>query len=223
MPPVIYSVNELENEERGMNISTGSNTDFSNEAGIDFGDKVEGAGFWIRLLARVIDVIIHYVIAFVTVIFITIVASIVAVIIDVSPDLIFERLENQVLTDYLLAMLGLVAYHTLCEGLHGATLGKLICGLVVVKEDGTHCGALPAFKRSLAFYIDGLFFGIPAVISMNSSLKRQRLGDRWAKTMVVKRSELDGSLQLRSGLRFVFVFLGGGNVGWSNVWSCSNS
>jgi hypothetical protein len=88
-------------------------------------------------------------------------------------------------------------------------LGKLICGLVVVKENGQSCGLLAAFGRSLAFFVDSLFWGIPALISMSDSAKQQRLGDRWAKTMVVKRRDLKGIVPLCSGLWFVPAFLGG--------------
>ena len=193
-----------------MNASDSSNTVGSpTEFRIDFADKVEGSGFWIRFLARVIDLIIHYVVTFVVVIFIAVVASVIAGIMGVSPDLVAEKLGSQALIGYVLAILGSIAYHTICEGVHGSTLGKLICGLVVVKEDGTYCGVFAALGRSFAFYIDGLFFGIPAAISMSDTAKRQRLGDRWAKTMVVKRGDLEGILQVRSSLQFVIVFLGG--------------
>jgi uncharacterized RDD family membrane protein YckC len=182
---------------------------FSPEFERDIGDEIDGAGFWIRCLARAIDLIIHYAIYFVTVIIIAIVAGIVAAIIGLSPDLVVERLGPQALTTHALAILASVSYHTFCEGMHGSTLGKLICGLVVVKDNGTHCGILAALGRSFAFYIDGLFFAIPAAISMNDTSKRQRLGDRWAKTMVVKTRDLGGIMDVHSGLRFVMVFFGG--------------
>lgn len=193
-----------------MNLNDSSKiAGLSTEFGTDIGDIVEGAGFLIRLLARVIDLIAHYVVAFIAVVLIALVAGIVAAIMGISPDLVAARLRSQTLLGYAFAVLGSTAYHTVCEGMHGSTLGKLICGLVVVKEDGTHCGLLAAFERSLAILIDGLILGAPAAISMSDTSKRQRLGDRWAKTMVVKRPDLEGIMQLRSGLRFVIVFLGG--------------
>jgi uncharacterized RDD family membrane protein YckC len=171
---------------------------------------INGAGCGIRLLARVIDHVTHFIVSFVAILFVEIIAGIVAIImLGMSSDAISQKMSEPTFLDFVLALLGFIMYHTLCEGIHGSTLGKLICGLVVVKENGQTCGLLAAFGRSLAFLIDSLFFCIPALISMNESTKQQRLGDRWAKTMVVKRHDLKGIVPLRSGLWFVPAFLGG--------------
>lgn len=100
----------------------------------DIGDLVEGAGFWIRVLARIIDIVVHNVVAFVFMIGIFFVAVIVVTLMGMPVELLVEKLQSR-------------------------------------------------------------------------TLKRQRLGDRWAKTMVVKRRDLEGIMSIHSGCRFVVGFL----------------
>jgi uncharacterized RDD family membrane protein YckC len=166
-----------------------------------------GTGFWIRALARVIDLIVHNAVGFTTILLVSIIAGVVAALTGVSPEWLAQKLEGTTLISIVLALVGYTIYHTLCEGLHGATLGKLICGLVVVKEDGSPCGLGAALGRSLAFFIDQLIFGLAAASSISSSPQRQRLGDKWVHTLVVKRRDLQPT-QLRSGCRFAVVFVG---------------
>jgi len=166
-----------------------------------------GAGFWIRVLARVIDAVVHYAATLFASLLVTFIAGIIVALTGASPTLLTHKLQSYSLLTYATAILGYVLYFTLCEGLYGATLGKLICNLVVIKEDGSPCSLGAAFGRSLAFYIDGFFFGLVAAIAMSSSPKRQRLGDGWLHTIVVKRKDLQLT-QLRSGGLFAIVFLG---------------
>lgn len=73
------------------------------------------------------------------------------------------------------------------EGFEGMTLGKKITGLKVLKIDGSKYTHFDAFKRRLADWIDFALLGLPAIIiSMNTSY-HQRLGDLWAKTVVVQQ------------------------------------
>ena len=48
------------------------------------------------------------------------------------------------LLETVLGLLGVTLVHTLCEGLHGSTIGKKVCGITVVSEDGTPSGSSPA-------------------------------------------------------------------------------
>ena len=45
-----------------------------------------------------------------------------------------------------------------------------------------------AFIRDLAYHVDALFFGLVGYISMEKGPLRQRYGDGWARTVVVKTS-----------------------------------
>jgi hypothetical protein len=61
----------------------------------------------------------------------------------------------------------------------------------------------------LAYFADTLFFGLIGYMAMKRTPQEQRNGDRWAGTIVCKRSAVNlGSL--RSGKRFLLVlFLAG--------------
>jgi uncharacterized RDD family membrane protein YckC len=78
----------------------------------------------------------------------------------------------------------------------------MILGLTVLDATGGFCKPGAALGRELAYYIDALFFGIVAYASMNKSACQQRLGDKWAHTVVVRRRSLQPA-QRRSTGRFV--------------------
>lgn len=79
-----------------------------------------------------------------------------------------------------------VGYFTVMEGFSGASLGKRILRLKVLKERGGPCGFGAAFVRNFLRLIDmlpGLY--IVGAISILRSANKQRLGDRLAGTIVV--------------------------------------
>lgn len=82
------------------------------------------------------------------------------------------------------------AYYILMEAFVGGTLGKLALGLRVEMEDGSPCTISASLIRNLLRIVDGLPYVIPyllgAIIIWTSPTK-QRLGDRLAKTYVVKK------------------------------------
>ncbi len=47
-----------------------------------------------------------------------------------------------------------------------------------------------SFKRHLLDPIDMFFFGLIGILTIKNSVKNQRLGDMWAKTIVMKTSDL---------------------------------
>jgi len=79
-------------------------------------------------------------------------------------------------------------YFIVMEAMWGATLGKMLLRLRVVKTDGTPISWSESVIRNLLRIIDGLPFAyiVGAILIWNSPL-RQRLGDRVAKTVVVRR------------------------------------
>src|SRR5215211_3939921 len=80
-----------------------------------------------------------------------------------------------------------VGYYLLLEGLLGQTLGKLAVGIKVVAEaTGQAPGIAAVAIRTLLRLIDGLFCYAVAFVSVLASAKRQRLGDRAARTLVVR-------------------------------------
>lgn len=75
-----------------------------------------------------------------------------------------------------------LVYFTIFEGIKGATAGKMIMGLKVVKEDGKKCDLFSAIVRNVIRPIDIVTFFIWA------TNKNQRLGDFIAKTYVVEEA-----------------------------------
>lgn len=161
----------------------------------------EGVGFWRRALAQVIDGVVHFFVAVATGVTAGLLVAIGAAVQGTSPDPSIERLSANTLLGFAAAFIGSTAMHTLSEGLHGSTLGKRLCGIIVINEDGGPATLLGAFKRSLAYFVDALFFGLVAAQKMAESPKRQRIGDIWGKTMVVRIATLEPAAR-RSGLRF---------------------
>jgi uncharacterized RDD family membrane protein YckC len=81
-----------------------------------------------------------------------------------------------------------VLYYILLEGYLGQTLGKMLLGIKVVREDnGEVPGLGGATMRTLLRLVDGLFSYLVAFISVLISGKNQRLGDMAAHTLVVRK------------------------------------
>lgn len=165
-----------------------------------------GASFGVRVGAQIIDLIVHNVFSLVVGLVIGILIGLYAFATGTSSSTLTAELQRSTPISYILALTGYAVYHTICEGMHGATLGKLIFKIHVLNEDGSPASMGSAFIRSLAFYIDGLLFGIVAAASMRSSELQQRLGDKWAKTVVVERSALN-QYSWPSGWKFIIAFL----------------
>lgn len=83
-----------------------------------------------------------------------------------------------------------IAYYFVCEWLLSGTPGKLMLGMKIVKEDGQKIDFVAALIRNVLRAVDGLFFYLVAAIFVWKSDKKQRLGDRLAKTVVVAKSSL---------------------------------
>lgn len=81
-----------------------------------------------------------------------------------------------------------VAYFIVLEGYLGQTVGKMLLGIKVVRED---TGGVPGIKaaiiRTVMRLIDGLFAYLVAFIAVLASQKNQRLGDMLANTLVVRK------------------------------------
>lgn len=86
-------------------------------------------------------------------------------------------------------ILGNLIYHWLLEGIYGKTLGKKLCGIIVLKDDFTKCGLLSGFLRNILRIADNFFYYLVGLISMTGTLKWQRLGDVVAGTVVVREKK----------------------------------
>lgn len=88
---------------------------------------------------------------------------------------------------FIMMLIGFL-YFVVFEGTIGATPGKLAIGLRVVKTDGSGCGISSSVIRNVLRIVDALpFFYLVGIILIATSQRKQRLGDRLAGTLVVKR------------------------------------
>lgn len=136
--------------------------------------QMQYAGVWPRFLALLVDALA---------------LSVVIVPLAVSLSLLSVNSQNLsilVVMDLLLVIL-VVAYYIVMEAIWGATLGKMALRLRVVKMDGSPIGWKESIIRNLLRIVDGLFDYLVGAILIWSSPLRQRLGDRVAGTVVMRR------------------------------------
>jgi uncharacterized RDD family membrane protein YckC len=161
---------------------------------------LQGVGFWPRLGARVIDMIVHYAAA----VFAGILFGIMVVVASGGhpSSLVMAKMRHPGITGFFFGLLGAFAYQVVFTTVHGSTLGKLAFSMVVVQEDGSACRFKSALVRELAYFVDALFFGIIAYMAMQRTDQQQRYGDEWAHTIVCKR-QLISPEKLRRVDRFI--------------------
>jgi uncharacterized RDD family membrane protein YckC len=166
--------------------------------------EVRGVSFWPRVGARMLDTIVGGVVGFCTGLVFAFFVILAARMSDQPAAQILARQNRSGFVLFVFGALGQLAYHTICEGLHGSTLGKLALGMVVVQEDGAPCRIWPAAIRSLAYFVDSIFFGLVGYLAMKKTPQEQRHGDEWAHTIVCRRSDAPPQ-SLRGGGRFLAV------------------
>ena len=164
-----------------------------------------GAGFKIRAIARGVDVLYAWVLQFVAVIIGGTVLEVMTLSGKIPPGW-QQRSTGPSVTGVVLVLAGSLLYHTLCEWTSGATLGKQICGLRVIAQDGGSCSIRGATIRNLSWYIDSLFFGMVGYDAMGKSPQKQRYGDKWGRTMVARCGDLSPQSKKSAG-RFVLGLL----------------
>jgi uncharacterized RDD family membrane protein YckC len=158
-----------------------------------------------RVAARLVDVVVHYGVIFYTAIWLSIAA---AVAVPERMDAITTKLGENTFFGVILGVLGSVLYHTCMEGIHGSSIGKRLFGLTVLSEEGGPCSLRQGWKRSLAFLLDSFFFGMVGFVAADNSPRKQRVGDDWADTVVVRTRSLPAPLR-RSGRELFAAFIGG--------------
>lgn len=97
-------------------------------------------------------------------------------------------LQNASTVALILEVILYFGYFIVMEAMRGATLGKMLLRLRVVKTDGSPISWSESVIRNLLRIIDALptAYIVGAILIWTSPL-RQRLGDRAAKTVVVRR------------------------------------
>ena len=90
----------------------------------------------------------------------------------------------------LIFSLTVLAYYVLFEWLAGGTISKLILRLKVVGLNGQRISLKQALVRNLLRLIDDFPYFIPyltGLIILNANTNKQRLGDKLAHTLVVRK------------------------------------
>jgi len=166
-----------------------------------------GSGFTIRAFARIIDMLFIYAAGMVGGILGVIILAIFQRIgrLDAGWD---QKLQANGVDYFIFGLLGAICYHTISEGVHGSSLGKQICRIRVIQMNGRPCTIKAALIRTLAWFIDSMFFGLIGYTSMTKSPLNRRYGDIYAKTLVV-RSRAVTSIHPRGSIHFILgLFLG---------------
>jgi uncharacterized RDD family membrane protein YckC len=168
---------------------------------------IEGVSFWPRAGARIVDTVLYYLMGYCAAILFAVLVFVAAA---GHPDpLQIAKMSHTGIIGFVVALLGSVAFHTICESVHGSTPGKLLFSMVVVQEDGSPCRLKGALIRSLAYFVDSLFFGLIGYFAMQKSAKEQRHGDEWAQTIVCKRSLVSPQNLRGTGKFMMGLFLAG--------------
>ena len=133
------------------------------------------AGFWIRLLAWLIDT--------------AALAGVHLIVLTLMPGTSIEYYYTDdslwTAADSAMAILGAI-YYTLGVSAFSTTLGKRVLGLYVLRPDGSKVSVPRAFGRHLASGLSALLLGIGYLMIGFSSDKRG-LHDHICDTVVVKR------------------------------------
>lgn len=88
---------------------------------------------------------------------------------------------------FFVALLLGFAYYVYFESQYGATPGKMAIGLKVVMLNGEPCDIKASVLRTVCRLIDGMFCYLIGALAVWLSAYNQRLGDRVAGTIVVKK------------------------------------
>lgn len=148
-------------------------------------------GFWIRLLAKIVDGIVVDIAIFLLAV--PFIAFMIPAMRRFNPQAGQPLPPAQVAgflaamsVLYLLAFLIVVAYNTLMLGRFGTTVGKLAINAKVVTPEGAPIGYGKALGRSLMEIVNALTLEIGYIVAAFDSQKRG-LHDRVAGTVVVAR------------------------------------
>ncbi len=105
----------------------------------------------------------------------------------------FASFTTQTTVDWFWLTLLWVAYYAVLEGLFGATVGKRIAGVRVTDLSGRRIGWQAAILRNVGRLLDALpfLYLLGGILTLNSK-QHQRLGDRFAGTLVVPAAAVVG-------------------------------
>lgn len=162
---------------------------------------VVAVGFARRAVARALDLVLTSFLG-------GLLATLLLLALGANESLLGRELPIGGLGVWLIQTAMMIVYHGVAESLGGTTLGKLLCGLQVVGEQGEPLPVGRGLVRNAWVPVDGLLLGLVAYIAMRQSPHRQRLGDRFAHSLVLRRAELPESVRTPSGAVAHGIILG---------------
>ena len=152
-------------------------------------------GFWIRLVAAILDSII-----------LTVIAVIISFVLAAIAEILLG--EGAGVATFLLALLSfsiaLLLYKPLMEASeYQGTFGKIILGIKVVNQSGNRLSVSESFLRTIVYIgmlsVPGLnIIGLLGVIMIGFTEQKQGLHDMLAKTFVVSK-DWAGPIPLQDG------------------------
>ena len=140
---------------------------------------MEYAGFWLRFVAKLIDVIIVVMVALPFYILFVLTFGVASVVGAEGMALIASQIIQMILS------LGTVAYFTFFTGKYGATIGKMALGLKVVFPNGEPVTYLRAFGRFFAEYLSYIPFLVGYIIAAFDD-EKCTFHDMLARTRVIR-------------------------------------
>lgn len=149
--------------------------------------SVAYGGFWIRVLAYIIDGVILGVTS--QVLMIPVSAFIVPSMVQVQPGNEMAAIGSMFMlmgVSTFISITLFLFYFTFFHGRWGATLGKMACGLRVVTAEGEPITYMRAFGRFWAFMLSGIILYIGYIMAAFDDEKRS-LHDRICSTRVIKK------------------------------------
>jgi uncharacterized RDD family membrane protein YckC len=79
------------------------------------------------------------------------------------------------------------AYFILLEGFFSTTPGKIMLGIKIISLNNGSISMKQSLIRNAGRLADGLFMHLVGIIVIIKNPRKQRLGDIWAKTIVIKK------------------------------------
>ncbi len=149
-------------------------------------EQYDAAGFWIRLVARLIDGLILVFFQGIIVVFLGLKNPLIGMKMNSDPAAVINAYAALMQSSMMMVQFAIgLLYEVLFLGLLGATPGKLMIGLKVISSEGEPIGVFRAFFRYFAFNLCGLC-GIGYLMAAFTENKRA-LHDMICGTRVVHR------------------------------------
>ncbi|MBK7859939.1 MAG: RDD family protein [Archangiaceae bacterium] len=142
-------------------------------------------GFGPRAGARIIDMVAGYVAGTAAGVLAAIVLGILQAVGAAQPGWL-QRFGHGFVFNLLVGTVAAIAAHSVATVVCGASIGKALLKLRVVRTDGRRLGVGQALIRESVYLVDAFFFGLVGKSAMDSSSLQQRHGDRLADAAVVR-------------------------------------